>query len=60
MKRFVGPDELAEYLGLSINTIYSWIWLKKIPYIKMGKKLVKFDLQEIEVWIKEKKIAAKI
>jgi excisionase family DNA binding protein len=59
MKRFVGPEELAEYLDLSINTIYSWIWLKKIPHFKVGK-LVKFDLQEIETWMEEKKIEVRV
>ena len=59
MKRFVGVEEIAEYLDVSINTIYSWVWLKKIPHVKMGK-LVKFDLQEIETWLKEKKIEVKV
>lgn len=54
-KRFLGTDELSQYLNLSINTIRSWIWQKKIPYCKMGR-LVRFDLKEIEVWLKEHKI----
>jgi len=54
-KRFVGVKEIAEYLGVSIHTIYYWTCLKKIPYVKMGK-LLKFDLREIEGWIKERRI----
>ena len=59
MRRFIGVEDLAEYLDLSINTIYSWVWLKKIPHFKVGK-LVKFDLQGIEAWMKEKKIETRV
>jgi len=49
-KRFVGTKELARYMDLSINTIYSWVCMQKIPFFKMGR-LVKFDLKEIDTWM---------
>ncbi len=55
-KRYLGIKELAEYLGLSIGTVYSWVCYKKIPYIKMGR-LVKFDLKRINEWVEENSIA---
>jgi len=54
-KRFIGPEDLAVYLDIKLNTVYSWVYLKKIPYIKMGR-LVKFDLREIESWLIDKKV----
>ena len=54
-KRFLGLEELSQYLGLAKGTLYIWVCHKKIPYIKMGR-LVKFDLQEIEPWLKEKRV----
>lgn len=54
-KRFLGISELSEYLGLAKGTLYIWVCQKKIPYLKIGK-LVKFDIQEIEVWLKDKRI----
>jgi excisionase family DNA binding protein len=57
-KRYIGIKDLGQYIGVSTNTIYSWIWLKKIPYVKMGK-LVRFDLQEINAWVQENHVAAK-
>lgn len=48
-RRFFSPLEISQYLGLKLDTIYSWIWQKKIPYHKFGR-LVKFDIQEIEKW----------
>jgi len=52
-KRFVGIKELAVYLDVKVDTIRSWVWQGKIPYFKMGR-LVKFDLQEIGKWLREK------
>jgi excisionase family DNA binding protein len=54
-KRFISPLELSQYLDLKPDTIYSWVWQKRIPYCKIGR-LVKFDLREIEEWLKDKRI----
>ena len=55
-KRFLGIKELAEYLGITPGTAYVWVCHKKIPYLKVGK-LVKFDLKEIERWLKNSSVA---
>ena len=57
-KRLVGANELAQYLDLSINTVYSWIQLRKIPFFKIGR-LPKFDLREIEEWMSERRVGEK-
>jgi len=54
-KRFVGIEEMAEYLGLKKGTLYAWIFRREIPYLKIGR-LVKFDIMEIEKWLKEKRV----
>jgi len=56
-KRFININELSDYVGLSKNTIYSWVWQKKIPYTKFGR-LVKFDLRTIDNWVKKNSIEA--
>ena len=53
-KRFIGPDELARYLDISINTVYSWVCLRRIPFTKMGR-LVKFELKDIDKWLQHYK-----
>ena len=57
-KRFIGTEELAQYMDLSINTIYSWVCMRKIPFFKMGR-LVKFDLKEIENWMTDMRVGAR-
>jgi len=54
-KRFLGIEEASEYLGLTKGTLYGWVCHKKIPYLKIGR-LVKFDLREIEPWLKDKRV----
>ena len=49
-KRFIGVKELSQYLDIRVNTVYSWVCLRKIPYVKIGR-LVKFDLKEIDKWV---------
>jgi len=55
-KRFIGVKELSEYLGIKVNTVYSWIATRKIPFYKVGR-LPKFDLREIDKWALERKVA---
>lgn len=50
-KQYLSVKELSQYMGISIHTIYLWIQLKKIPYVKLGK-LVRFNLTEINSWLK--------
>ena len=54
-KRFFNVHEVAVYLGLSDDTIRAWIKKGKIPFSKFGKA-VRFDLQKIEPWLKEREV----
>ncbi len=54
-KRFIGIKDLGNYLDVSIKTVRHWTLMRQIPYFKMGR-LVKFDLREIEGWLKDKKV----
>jgi len=54
-KRYLSTKELSEYINISVNTIYSWVWQKRIPHIKFGR-LVRFDLKAIDEWAGEKNV----
>ena len=51
-EKIVGIKEAAEQLGISINTLYSWVYLRKIEYVKMGR-LVKFKQNTIDQFIEQ-------
>ena len=54
-QRYLSPQELSQYLGLSIVTIYGWTSQHKIPFVKLGR-LVRFDVAEINAWMQTQKI----
>jgi len=47
--------EIADLLGVEKSTIYAWVHTRQIPYYKIGR-LVKFKMEEIEQWIREKRV----
>ena len=53
--RFWDKRELAEYIGISIYTINAWVSQKRIPHIKLGRRIL-FDMKDIEKWINEQKV----
>lgn len=53
-RRLMNINEVAEYLDLSIHTIYSWSYRNKIPRVKIGR-LVKFDKKDIDWWLEQQK-----
>ena len=53
-RRLLSIVQLSQQLGISVKTLYGWVYLRQIPYVKMGR-LVKFDARDIEKWIETKK-----
>ncbi len=46
-KRLISVEEAAKYLGVQKSTIYSWAWRRKIPSVKMGRRLL-FDREDLD------------
>ena len=55
-KRLLSVSELSEYIGISVNTIYSWVSQKIIPYIKCGR-LTKSDKKLIDRLIEKREMS---
>jgi excisionase family DNA binding protein len=49
--RWLSVDEIAEYLGLSKDTVYTWISAKSMPAHRVGR-LWKFKREEVDGWVK--------
>ncbi len=47
--------ELSQRLKISVSTLYKWVSQKKIPYSKVGRRVI-FDERDIEKWFEEKKL----
>ena len=50
-ERWLSVDEISEYLGVSKDTVYSWINSKGMPAHRMGR-LWKFKREEVDNWVK--------
>lgn len=50
-KEFMSLEELREYLmdKPAVATVYNWVYKKRIPFTKFGKKLF-FDKEKIKIW----------
>lgn len=55
-ERWCSLKEILEHLGVSRDTVLSWIANKNMPASKMGK-LWKFKISEVDEWIKSGKAA---
>lgn len=55
-ERWYSLEEIAEHLGVSQDTIHRWIRIKNMPAHKAGK-LWKFDVSEVNKWVKSGKAA---
>lgn len=52
-------DETAKFLGLKKSTLYSMVCRNAIPHTRWSGRSVRFDLEELERWLKDHKVEAK-
>ena len=50
-QRWYSLGEIAEYLGVSKDTVHRWIRNKEMPAHKIGR-LWKFKVMEIDEWVR--------
>ena len=48
-------SQTSKMLGVSVNTLYSWVNQKKIQHFKIGR-LVKFNRRYLEEWINKQMV----
>ncbi|UCC12778.1 MAG: helix-turn-helix domain-containing protein [candidate division WOR-3 bacterium] len=57
--KLLNISELSKKLNVKKKTIYDWIHKGSIPQIKLGR-LVRFDSDEIDKWIRSKSRKSKL
>jgi len=50
-ERWLSVEEIAEYLGVSRDTVYAWIGKKNVPAHRIGR-FWKFKEHEIDHWVR--------
>jgi excisionase family DNA binding protein len=56
-RRFLTVKETAEFLNLSADYIYQLTGQKKIPHVRIGRKVL-FDVDKLEKFIDENTVEA--
>lgn len=51
-RRLLTIQEVANYTGLSVHTLYTMVSKRRIPFVKVGR-LTKFDLRLLDDWLKQ-------
>lgn len=49
--RWLSVEEIAEYLGVSKDTVYAWISKRNMPAHRIGR-LWKFKTEEVDEWVR--------
>ncbi|MCI0530311.1 MAG: helix-turn-helix domain-containing protein, partial [Nitrospira sp.] len=49
-KQLLDNNEAAHYLGISPKTLPTWVSMRKIPHVKVGR-LTKFRVEDLDAWL---------
>lgn len=49
--------DAANVLGLPIGTLYALVARRRIPHVRLGRRLVRFDPAQLTAWIAEHRVA---
>lgn len=49
--RWLSVEEIAEYLGVTRDTVYAWLSKKGLPGHRIGR-LWKFKREEVDEWVR--------
>ena len=58
LRRLITAKEAGQYLSLSTDTIYRMASLKKLPYLKIGDRVL-FDVKTLDQWIERHMVREK-
>jgi excisionase family DNA binding protein len=58
LQRLITAKEASQYLSLSTETVYRMASQKKLPYLKIGDRVL-FDVKAIDHWIEKHMIKEK-
>ena len=51
----ISVKTVAELLGVAPKTVHNWVYLRKIPYVKCGQKVL-FRQRSLKAWLNRKEV----
>lgn len=53
--RYLRSEEAAAFLGIDIETLKKRVQRRKIPFIREGGRLLRFDINDLIAWMEKNK-----
>ncbi len=53
-RRKVRYPEVSKLTGIEVPTLYAMVSRHQIPHYRLSRRLVVFDVDEIEAWMKQR------
>jgi excisionase family DNA binding protein len=44
-------SEVSELLGVPVATLYSWVYMKRIPFLRLSGRTIRFRRTELNDWL---------
>ncbi|HEV3268435.1 MAG TPA: helix-turn-helix domain-containing protein [Acidimicrobiales bacterium] len=54
----LSPDQLAEYLGVPVSSVYRWNYIKSGPTAMKVGRHVRYRKSDVEAWLTAQEIAS--
>lgn len=48
--------QAAEFIGVTLGTLYSMVARRMVPHHRIGPRLVRFDLTELRAWLERNSV----
>ncbi len=58
-EKLLTPQQLADYLGVKLSTIYHWSHLGYVPTVKLGN-LIRFRWSTVSKWLEKKESKGRV
>lgn len=44
-------DDVARMLRVDPQTVYRWAWTKRLPAIRLSRRVLRFERGDVESWV---------
>jgi excisionase family DNA binding protein len=48
--------DAARFLGVKLGTLYALVSQHRVPHVRLGRRLVRFDAADLARWIDERRV----
>ena len=56
--RYTDRPATAEYIGVSPRTLEKWTQQGEVPFVRISRRCVRYDLRAIDAWMAERSVPA--